>query len=208
MTRRLLVPLLFLVGSALFLVGGWLIVRPMLQADEAEFARPGEVPIGGPFTLTAHTGERVTAEDLKGKFALMFFGFTNCPDVCPTTLADVAETMDLLGDEAEAVQPVFVTLDPERDTPEALRSYVNAFDPRILGLTGTTEEIKKMADTFRIAYGKEAEDANGNYSISHQANTYLMSPEGNFMIHFSFGTPPETMAKVIRQAIDAHGTQS
>src|SRR3546814_3262603 len=112
-------------------------------ADGA-FPEPGTVPIGGPFTLVDHQGRTVTEQDFGNRYLLVFFGFSHCPDICPTTLADIAGTLDMLGGVADAVQPLFVSLDPERDTPERLAEYVAALDPRIVGLTGTPEQIAEI----------------------------------------------------------------
>lgn len=184
------------------------------------FAEPGSVPIGGPFTLVDHTGRTVTDEDFGGKYLLVFFGFSNCPDVCPTTLSDIASALELLGDDANTVQPLFVSLDPERDTPERLAEYVAAFHPKIVGLTGTAEQIAAVAKEYRAFYekvsaasyyGQDAGDAAGksapgdNYLISHQGNTYLMSPNSEYLTHFTYGTKPEEMAKTVRKAIAKFG---
>lgn len=184
------------------------------------FAEPGQVPIGGPFTLVDHTGRTVTEKDFGGRFLLVFYGFSNCPDVCPTTLADIVRALDLLGAEADAVQPLFVSLDPERDTPERLAEYVKAFHPKIIGLTGTAEQIAAITKEYRVFYeqvsavsynGRETIDVGGksargdDYLISHQGNTYLMSPESEYLTHFTYGTEPEEMAKSVRKAIAKFG---
>lgn len=198
---------------------GLKIVAP---ADGA-FPEPGAVPIGGPFTLVDHKGQTVSEQDFGGRYLLVFFGFSHCPDVCPTTLADIASTLDLLGADAQAVQPLFITLDPERDTPERLAEYVGAFHPRIVGLTGTAEQIAKVAGEYRVFYEKVGsetyfgEDADAtttkvpleeDYMITHQGNTYLMSPGSEYLAHFSYGTKPEEMVKTIRRAIAEFGKPS
>lgn len=188
------------------------------------FAEPGSVLIGGPFTMTDHSGETVTSKDFRDSYLLVFFGFSNCPDVCPTTLADIARTLELLDEKSAFVQSLFVSLDPERDTPERLAEYVAAFDPKIVGLTGTPEQVAAVADQYRVYYEKvsaaaysqqgsessasekAAETSSGeDYMISHQGNTYLMSPEGQYLTHFSYGTRPEAMAKTIRKAFAKFG---
>ena len=182
---------------------------------ESELVEPGSVPIGGSFTLVDHTGEAVTQADFEGKYLLVFFGFTYCPDICPTTLSEIAKTMDMLGDEAGAVQPLFISVDPERDTPEVLAEYVAAFHPTITGLTGTPEQTAAVANAYRLYYektsaekeagGAAGAEGGGSYTVSHQGNTYLMSPEGEYLRHFSYGTPPEEMTASIRRAIDEFG---
>lgn len=189
--------------------------------EAGTFAKPGSVPIGGPFTLVDHTGQTVTEKDFGGRYLLVFFGFSNCPDVCPTTLADIATTLDLLGTNANSVQPLFVSLDPERDTPERLAEYVKAFHPKIVGLTGTPEQIAAVTKEFRVYYEKVSAESyyenNGggakdsstlgdDYLISHQGNTYLMSPSGEYLTHFTYGTKPEKIAATIRKAIARFGS--
>lgn len=188
------------------------------------FAEPGSVPIGGPFTLTDYTGKTVTDKDFRGKYLLVFFGFTRCPDVCPTTLNEIAVTLDRLGGEASAVLPLFISVDPERDTPSSMAEYVKALHPRIVGLTGSKEQIAAVTKEFRVYYEKISAaqyygtDSNGgtkegaeksledDYLISHQGNTYLMSPKGEYLTHFAYGTKPEEMAETIRKAIERFGT--
>ncbi|WP_336072283.1 SCO family protein [Nitratireductor rhodophyticola] len=201
--------------GAVYLLGDRQGAANVSGQTERSFAEPGTVPIGGSFTLVDHTGKTVTDGDFRGKFLLVFFGFTNCPDVCPTTLAEMARTIDLLGNAADAVAFLFVSVDPERDTPAVMAEYVKAFDPRITGLTGSLEQVDAMAKTYRVAYEKTpagAEDSNGSgsagdddYLISHQANTYLMSRQGEYLTHFSYGTVPEKMAETIREAISRFG---
>jgi len=143
-TRLFRAIIILAVGGALF---GFLALGIHFSRDRSSqftvsgntsktFADPGSVPIGGNFTMTDHTGRSVTDEDFGGKYLLVFFGFTHCPDICPTTLAEISRTLNLLGAEAATVQPIFVSLDPERDTPERLAEYVQAFHPNIVGLTG------------------------------------------------------------------------
>lgn len=175
------------------------------SADREEFVEPGSVPIGGPFTLVDHTGRVVTEADFRGQYLLVFFGFTNCPDICPTTLGEIARALDLLGPEAAAVQPLFISVDPERDTPEAMAEYVQAFHPSIVGLTGTAEQITAVANEYRTAYEHQPIKGSNDYTVFHQANTYLMSPNGEYLTHFSYGTKPEKMAEIIRKAIKQFG---
>ncbi len=180
------------------------------QPKQETFAEPGSVPIGGQFSLVDHTGETVTNDHFAGKLRLVFFGFPNCPDICPTTLAEIARTIELLKDDADAVEYLFVSLDPERDTPAVMAEYVKAFDERITGLTGTVDQVDAMADTYRLAYEKvgmdgEAYQGSGGYLVSHQGNTYLMSKSGEYLTHFSYGTAPEEMAETIREAIARFG---
>lgn len=181
-------------------------------------AEPGSVPIGGPFSLIDHDGRSVTQNDFDDRFLLVFFGFTYCPDVCPTTLADIARTLDLLGSDASGVQPLFISLDPARDTPERLAEYVSAFHEDIVGLTGSPEQIAAVAKGYRVFYEKVATashlgdgaatrepEASIDYLISHQGNTYLMSPNSEYLTHFTYGTAPEETAQTIRRTLQSLG---
>lgn len=187
------------------------------------FAPPGTVPIGGPFSLVDHNGRTVTDADFAGQYLLVFFGFTNCPDVCPTTLGDIAVALDMLGPDAEALQPLFISLDPERDTPDQMAEYVAAFDPRIIGLTGSADQIEAVAGEYRIFYEKtniddyfetdptrltRTEPEGDEYLISHQGQTYLMSPDNDYLTHFSFGFSPDEMVSTVRRALAELGPPS
>jgi protein SCO1 len=151
--------------------------------------------LGGPFALTDHNGNRVTEADYAGKYLLVFFGFTHCPDVCPTTLNQVALTMRALGDRAAQVQPLFVTIDPARDTPEIMAEYVGLFDAGIVGLTGSDREIADIARAYRVHYAKaEIEGAPDDYLMDHSVLLYLMAPDGSFRTLFRPDDQPEAMA--------------
>jgi len=157
--------------------------------------------IGGSFTLVDQNGKTVTAGDFRGRFMLVYFGYTYCPDVCPTTLTTMADAIDILDGDGERVVPVFITVDPERDTPEHLKMYVNYFHPRLVGLTGTTQSVAAAAKAYRIYYAKAPEDgASGDdYLMDHLAFVFLMGPDGAFRAHFENGIGPEAMAKRIRE---------
>jgi protein SCO1/2 len=136
----------------------------------------------------------------------VFFGFTHCPDVCPTELQTIAAAMDKLGPDAKKVTPIFISVDPERDTVASIGDYVKAFGPRIVGLTGSPEQVAVAAKAYRVYYRKadseEGADAK-NYSVDHSAFTYLMDGNGQYLTHFSFGVPADKMAERIRQELDA-----
>jgi protein SCO1 len=135
--------------------------------------------IGGPFTLVDGTGAQVTEAALRGRPTVMYFGYTFCPDVCPTTLTDLTQWMQLLGPDADRLNYVFVTVDPERDTPKVMHEYVSAFDPRIRGFTGTSDQIAKVANEYRIYY-KRIPTSDGSYVMDHTAILYLMDANGKF----------------------------
>ena len=142
--------------------------------------RAGATDIGGPFTLVDDMGVQVSEAALKGKPTVMYFGYTFCPEVCPTTLTDLAQWMQMLGPDADELNYVFVTVDPERDTPKVMHDYVSAFDPRIRGFTGTPDEIAKVASEYRIYY-KRIPTSDGGYVMDHSAILYLMDPDGKFV---------------------------
>jgi protein SCO1/2 len=157
----------------------------------------GKALIGGPFTLTEHTGRRVTEKDFKGRFMLVYFGYTYCPDVCPAELQVMSAALDELGKKAEKVTPVFITVDPERDTVEQMKSYVSNFHKSLVGLTGSLEDIRAAAKAFRIYYARSKDDSTTDYLMDHSSIVYLMSPEGEYLTHFAYGTGVDKMAKGI-----------
>ena len=162
----------------------------------------GIAKIGGPFILVDHTGAERTEADLKGRHALIYFGYTFCPDVCPTALADMLIALDELGPDAALVQPVFITIDPERDTPRVLKDYVGNFHPRLIGLSGNAAQVSKAARAYRVYYGKvDDPEAGENYLMDHSSVIYLMDPDGRYLTHFSHGTAPDTMAKRLRELV-------
>jgi protein SCO1/2 len=175
--------------------------RPVAGSDDGSLVA---APIGGPFALTDHTGRRVTEADYAGYYLLVFFGYTSCPDVCPTTLNTVALTMQALGDRAGRVQPLFVTIDPERDTPKVLAEYVALFDAGIVGLTGTPEEIAAVAKAYRAYYRKAPVEGDpDNYLMDHSTILYLMAPDGSYLGIFDHDEPPDAIAADIASRIDA-----
>jgi protein SCO1/2 len=193
----LVVTIAFAVGSlaALTLRSG----TPALQSAKAL--------IGGKFALTNQDGKRVTDADFHGKWMLVAFGYTSCPDVCPAELGAMANAMDQLGAKAEQVTPVFITIDPERDTVAQVSEYVKNFHARFVGLTGTPDEIKQAARAYRVYYAKaEAKDSAMGYLMDHSAFIYLMNPDGEYATHFSYGTPPEKIASTIEKAMAGGGS--
>lgn len=164
----------------------------------------GEAAITNAYTLTDHTGQAVTAETFAGQWQLVFFGFTYCPDICPTTLAYMASVIDLLGDVAEQVAAIFITVDPQRDTVEAMADYVTAFHTRLTGLTGTEAQVAEAAANFRVYYGRaEDETAPDGYLMAHSGYIYLMRPDGRFEAVFKEGgQPPEQLASEISMRIE------
>jgi cytochrome oxidase Cu insertion factor (SCO1/SenC/PrrC family) len=162
----------------------------------------GTALVGGPFSLTDQTGRKVTDKDFRGHYMLVFFGYTYCPDLCPTELQVMSAALDNLGAKADDIQPIFITFDPQRDTPEVLKQYISNFHPRFVGLTGTPEEIAVAAKAYRVFYNK-LEDTSGpdTYLMDHSTITYLMDKQGKFLKHFSYTTDAATLAQDLEKAI-------
>lgn len=160
---------------------------------------------GSALALTDHNGVERTLDDFEGKVVTVFFGFTQCPDVCPGTLSAMHTVMEEIGDEnAEQVQVLFITVDPERDTQELLASYVPQFDPRFLGLYGDLERTKTVADDFRVFFAKSGDTSGMNYTIDHSAGTYIFDPEGRARLFVRHAVPPEDVAADIELLLAGH----
>ena len=156
----------------------------------------GQALVGGPFTLTDHKGRRVTEQDFRGRHMLVFFGFTLCPDVCPTALQVASEALNKLGPKAEQFVPILISIDPERDTPSQLASYVESFHPRLIGLTGSQAEIDAVVKAYRV-YVRRAEDpkSSAGYTFDHTSLIYVMGPDGAYRTHFTHTTNADAMAE-------------
>ena len=153
------------------------------------------------FELTDHTGKRRTLEDFRGKVVTVFFGFTQCPDVCPSSLATMSDVMKSLGADADKVQVLFITVDPERDTQELLAHYVPTFDPRFIGLFGTLEETATIAKDFRIFYAKSGDISGSNYSIDHSAGTYIFDPKGRLRLYVRHAESADSIEADLRMLL-------
>ena len=158
--------------------------------------------IGGPFQLVDHTGSAVTEESFGDRYLLIYFGYAWCPDICPTELLVIGQAVDGLGDLGDEVQPLFITVDPARDTVEALADYVPAFHPRLVGLTGSEEQVHEAAKAYRVYYRLNEPDEDGTYLVDHTSYIYFMAPDGDYVTHFVFGQGPEKMAEVMRKHLD------
>ncbi len=173
---------------------------------QARAILPLRPPQAGTFSLVDHTARTVTDKDFQGRFMLVYFGYTYCPDVCPTGLQAMSDAIDMLGAAGRHVQPVFITVDPERDTVTALADYVEAFHPRLLGLTGTAARIKAAAKAYGVRYFKlyypDSDEDNADYAVHHTAFTYLIGPDGRGLKVFPHGVWPEDMARDIRHFIE------
>lgn len=153
---------------------------------------------GKPLSLTDHTGKLRSMNDFKGKVVVLFFGYTHCPDVCPTTMSDLKQTMKLLGDKADDVQVLFVTVDPERDTQEVLAQFVPGFDPRFIGLRGTLEEVAANLSEYKVYAAKVSEPGKSGYTMDHSAGLYVFDKTGAPRIYLGYGEKPENIAHDLR----------
>jgi protein SCO1/2 len=181
---------------AAFLIASWQAGRDR-QAGGA--GATGAARVGGPFSLMDHTGRAVTDADYRGRLMLVYFGFTFCPDVCPTDLQAMAGALDSLGPDAGQVSALFVTVDPERDTPERLAAHVALFHPGIAGLTGTPEQIREAARAYKVYYAKAAGSDPGAYSMDHSAFIYLMGRDGGFLEVIPHGADAGRIAEAVRR---------
>ena len=189
----------FLVAFGL-VVGGVLFQYLYLDGgfESALDALPARtVSIGGPFTLTDQTGTVRHAADFRGKLMLVYFGYTYCPDVCPTELQTMSQALDILGSKGDGVQPIFITVDPERDTVAQMKSYAANFHPRLLALTGTAEQVAAAARGYKVFYQKAPQGNGSDYLMDHSSIVYLMGRDGRYLAHFSGETTAEQMAAAI-----------
>jgi protein SCO1 len=192
-SRILVMAAAFVAGLALCF-GLVLIVAGRLSAPVAQQI----AAIGGPFKLIDQNGQTVTDQDLKGRPFLVFFGFTHCPDVCPTTLFEVSEILRSLGPDADRARALFITVDPERDTPAVMKDYLSSFDPHLFGATGDEKAIEAVEKTYRV-YAKRIPTGDGEYSMDHTALIYLMDKQGRFVAPFSLKRKPAEAAADLRK---------
>jgi cytochrome oxidase Cu insertion factor (SCO1/SenC/PrrC family) len=192
-----------MIVASLFISG--LFTSGLALADEQPSAAQmmddlmyGRGTIGGPFTLTGSDGKPRSDRDFRGKLMIVYFGYTFCPDVCPADLMAITQALDALGPLAESVQPVFITVDPERDT-KVLGEYVSAFHHSLIGLTGSPEEIRKVANAYKAFYVKVPDARGGDYSIDHTGVTYLMGRGGEYLGFMPPQTSPERLAEILRK---------
>lgn len=161
--------------------------------------------LGGDFTLTVDDGASYSLVDSRGRVVVLSFGYTFCPDVCPTGLATIAAALDSLGEQADQVDAFFISLDPDRDTPEVLQQYTRFFHPRLVGLTGTADQLQKVADQFRVRYEFVGKGTKERYSMDHSANLYVIDSEGKLFSILPHGLPPRALADSLRVAISRDG---
>lgn len=181
-------------------LGGYAWMSQRLDGQQGS----GVALVGGPFTMTDQNGRRVTEKDFLGKHMLVFFGYTYCPDICPTELQVMMAALDQLGPDAEKVQPVFVSIDPARDTPEVMKAYVENFGSRLIGLTGSPEEVVAMAKAYRAYYAKSGDTSSPDaYLMDHSSIIYLMGTDGRFVKHFAYTTDAGRLAGELREQLEA-----
>jgi cytochrome oxidase Cu insertion factor (SCO1/SenC/PrrC family) len=164
----------------------------------------GHGHVGGPFALIDHTGRKRTDADFRGKLLIVYFGYTRCPDVCPTDLIQISLAIDKLGTAGENIQPLFVSLDPERDTPSVLARYVSAFHPRLIGLTGTREQVRAMADSYKAYYAQYVPPDGAVGAIDHTGFIYLVGRDGQYVGFFPPGTSADRLLEIIRPYLVHH----
>lgn len=158
--------------------------------------------IGGEFEMVNHLGETVTQETFKGRHMLVYFGYTFCPDACPTGLQSVTVALNDMGKTADEITPVFVTIDPERDDVAAVREYIGFFHPRLIGLTGTAAQVQTISDAFRVFYGRARDTGEtSDYLMDHSSLIFLMDEDGQYITHIRTGTSPEVMARLLTDAL-------
>src|SRR6476619_4241128 len=187
---RTIRPLVIIAAFAASLVVGLVI---MLWAMGGLRTVTAPAAIGGPFQLTDQAGQAVTEQSLKGRPTLIFFGFTHCPDVCPTSLFEISEVLRAMGGDADRVNAYFISVDPERDTAAAMKDYLSSFDPHLKGLTGDAEQIAKVISAYRV-YAKKVPLKDGDYTMDHTALVYLMDRDGRFVSPFNLKRTPEQAA--------------
>jgi protein SCO1/2 len=188
-------PLVVVAAFASSLVVGLVVVLWLLGGLRGVTAPSA---IGGPFQLTDQAGQTVTEKNLQGKPTLIFFGFTHCPDVCPTSLFEISEVLRAMGKDADRVNAYFISVDPERDTAVAMKDYLSSFDPHLQGLTGDTDAVAKVISGFRV-YAKKVPLKDGDYTMDHTALIYLMDRDGKFVAPFNLKRTPEQAAADLKR---------
>ena len=196
-SKNALLILLLVVATAF---GGFLWLKGDQVPQLGRNMVTGQIAVGGPYALTDQDGKPRASTDFAGKYQLIYFGYTFCPDVCPTTLALMAATLDRLGADKDRIVPVFITIDPERDTPDAIKKYVAAFGPQFIGLTGTPDQIAKVEKEFRV-YAKKGPVENGTYAMDHSSVMYLMGPDGKLVSFYDEVTTPEDLAQKLKSKL-------
>ena len=191
-----------LVVIALATILGICLLALLTLAQKKDTVQGAMIPVtqdafGGPFTLTDHTGKKVTEKDFTGKYRLIYFGFTFCPAICPTELAKITAALNDLGDKGKAIQPLFITVDPERDDVAAMKNYVTLFHPSLIGLTGTPEQIKIATKAYKIYAAKVKDPSMTEYTMDHSSFIYFMAPDDRLLHIFKMPDSAQDMSRII-----------
>ncbi len=196
-------PLWSLLAAVVLAVACGYIVYHYVGGSRAPIVSTDLPAIGGPFELIDQDGQTVTDEDFDGRYILVYFGYTYCPDLCATALTNVTKSINLLGDQGDQVTPVFITLDPERDNVEQLKMYAEFFHPRLIALTGTKDKIARVAEAYRVYFAKVEKQGGDpdDYIFDHTSIIYLMGPDGHYRAHFTEESTPEKMAERMREVL-------
>ncbi len=194
--KQFIIPAIIFCGTVLLLAMYFPGLRPTRPAVQVI---SGVASIGGAFTLVDQKGSGFSSEQLKGKYSLIYFGFTHCPDICPLTLATMTQALEMAGPAGDDVVPVFITFDPERDTTTALADYAANFHPRLVALTGTVEQVREAANAYRVYFKKKPETAPGEYTVDHSGFVYFMDRQGVYVTHFKPDATAQQIAARIRQ---------
>jgi len=195
-------------GGILLGAAAWLLWPHETERSAAELMDVvmwGKEPVGGPFALVDHTGRPRTDADFRGKLLLIYFGFTYCADACPIDLQSMSAAVDKLGPAGDAVQPLFITVDPEKDTPEQLKAYVSLFHPRLIGLTGDPQQIRNVAKAYKVYFAKREPLQATNPNVDHSSFIFLMDREGKYLGFFPPGTSADQIVSVIRPKLASAG---
>lgn len=200
---KIILSLAALVALMAFGTTAWILTErltePKTLSGEGVVVAPAG--IGGPFKLTSDAGKPVTEQAYSGKYVLVYFGYSFCPDVCPTGLQNIAAGLDKIGEKAKKVTPIFISVDPDRDTPDQLAQYVDLFHPDMVGLTGTAEEIKAVAKKFRVYYALHKDKDPENYPVDHSSFTYLMGPDWKLVAVFRHDATPDNIADALKKIL-------
>ena len=196
-TKEALIPYLLLVAA---LAGGLLWHESEMVPGMGRTITSGRIAVGGPYALTDQDGQPRASTDFHGKYQMVYFGYTFCPDVCPTTLAVMSAALDKMGIDQNRIVPIFITIDPDRDTPAVLKKYMAAFGPRFVGLTGKPDEIAEVEKEFRV-YARKQPLAGGKYGMDHSSVIYLMGPDGKLVGFYDDPISPEDLAKDLKKKI-------
>jgi len=201
---KVLIAIVLTLAAAGALGAAWV---SLVEAPAPKVATSGTAAIGGPFTLVSTNDGNVTDQTYRGKWLLIFFGYTFCPDACPTALNNISVALEKLGADAGKLQPLFVTVDPQRDTREVLAEYLKSFDSRIVGLTGSQDQIDRVVKEYRVYVASQKSETQGddNYLVSHSAYIYLMDPQGKFVNVIQGSEGGEEIATWLRKQM-AHAT--